>query len=453
MQHILQELNQSNSTNYKIDTLRKYKDNKNLQRLLKMTYDKVAFTYGITMKNIPEIKNYSGANSLTYALTVLEQDLATRNVTGNAAIDLLTETLSCLSKEDAKILELVIGRDLKINMGRTNINKVIKNLITKPPYERCDIGTSKNIKKNINFNEKVFSQTKMDGTYRSSTFDAGNITILSRSGQEEQFPIIEKELKTLNIDAYTLIGEMTLRGEKDRKKGNGLINSDNPPHEDIIYTVWDMIPAHEYSMDKEIQKKYLKTSEPTKYEDRLELLEKTLSVLPENSHVQLIDYKIIKNMKEAFEHFQEVTEEGGEGTVIKSHDMVWKDGTSKQQLKVKLEIFLEVRCTGFTEGTKGTKREKTFGAMTFTNDEGTIQGQCSGFSDKELETINSDRNNYIGKVFEIKCNDITKSKNKDHYALSHANFQEFRNDKDTTDTLERALELKEMAMNLKDFEG
>jgi len=85
--------------------------------------------------------------------------------------------------------------------------------------------------------------------------------------------------------------------------------------------------------------------------------------------------------------------------------------------------------------------------MTFQNTEGTIVGQCSGFTDDLLEEINENREQYIGKVFTIKCNDITKARNKETHALSHANFQEWRT-KTETDSLERALELKELAMEL-----
>jgi hypothetical protein len=62
-------------------------------------------------------------------------------VTGNKAIELLTNILSQMKKEDALVIEKVLGRDLKINVGRTNINKVFKDLITKPVYQRCDIFT------------------------------------------------------------------------------------------------------------------------------------------------------------------------------------------------------------------------------------------------------------------------------------------------------------------------
>ena len=446
---IIEELNLTNSTNDKIATLKKHSDNLLLQRLLKMTYDKVAFTYGVTMKNV-KAGSSENTETLEWGLDNL-LPLASREITGNAAIGQVETILEAMSEADRIIIERVLDRDLKINMGRTNINKVFKNLIVKTPYMRCDIGTDKNVQKNIDFNKRVFSEVKMDGTYRACTLDSDNITIMSRAGNEDSFPIIEKQLKSLNIDGYTLLGEMTLKGEQDRSKGNGIINSitERKEKEDqIIFTIWDMIPASEYSMDKDQIKAATKAGTLSTYGDRLALLEKTL----ENSdleNIQLIEYKEVKSMKEAYEHFQEVTERGDEGTVIKTEDMVWKDGTSKQQLKVKLVISAEMRVTGFIEGKKGTKRELTFGSLVFENDEGTIKGSTSGFTDEQLEEINNNRNAWIGKVIEVEFNDITKSKNSETYALSHPRFIADRsNEKNSTDTLERCFEMKEMAMNL-----
>ena len=447
---ILEEMNLENGSNYKTSVVKKYIDNPLFRRVIVMALDKVRFAYYVTMKNV-KAGSSENTRDLTWALDQLER-LARREVTGNSAIALVEDILESVSESDREVVIKILGRDLKVNFGKTLFNKLLPKdeKITKPPYERCDIGTDKNVQKNINFNEKVYSEQKLDGTYRSCTVDGGKITFMSRSGQEDTFDYIEKEIEALNVDGYTFIGEMTLRGEQNRSVGNGIINSITEREErqkDIIYTIWDMIPASEYGMTKEEIKKAEKEKTLSKYEDRLEMLEKLIQK-GNFENIELVEYRIVKSMKEAYEHFQEVTKRGDEGTVIKAHDMTWKDGTSKKQLKVKLCIDAEVRCTGFIEGTPGTKRELTFGSLVFENDEGTIKGSTSGFTDKQLEEINSNREKYIGKVFTVEFNDITKSRNSDIYAFSHPRFVEFREDKNETDTLERCLEMKEMAMNL-----
>ena len=371
--------------------------------------------------------------SLSDALEHLEKFFVTRDLTGNDAKDFLEITLGRMTEDDAKILKGVINRDQRINMGRSNINKVFKNLIVKQPYSRCAIGDEKNLSK-MDWASGVISQTKEDGTYRSFNIQESQFT--ARSGKDDSFPVLEAAFAEFSNN-FILVGEMTLRGETQRSKGNGLINSDNPPHEDIIYTIWDMIPTDEYKSK----------NGTTLYKDRFSLLEDfILAVNHEN--VKLINHRMVYSVQEAYSHFQELTEEGLEGTVIKDPNMTWKDGTSKQQLKVKLEIDAEVRCIGFTEGTKGTKREATFGAMMYTNDEGSIKGQTSGFTDELLEEFSNNKEKYIGKVFTVQFNDVTKASGSEIYSLSHPRFIEFRDDKDETDTLERVQEMKNMAMTL-----
>jgi len=447
---ILEEMNVENGSNYKTTVVKKHLDNELFRRVIVMCYDRVKYTYYTTMKNV-HAGSSENTKELSWGLDQLEK-LSRREVTGNTAILLVEDILESMSESNRDVIVKILGRDLKVNYGKTLFNKLLPKdeKITKPPYERCDIGTEKNVKKNINFKEKVYSEVKMDGTYRSCTLDGDNLTIMSRSGQEDSFEYIEKEIKSLEIDGYTFIGEMTLKGEQNRSKGNGIINSITEREEkqdQILYTIWDMIPNSEYSMTKDEIKAAEKAGTLSKYEDRLNILEALLK--DKNfKNVELIEYRIIKSMKEAYEHFQEVTKRDDEGTVIKASDMTWKDGTSKKQLKCKLVIDAEVKCVGFIEGTPGTKREKTFGSLVFENDEGTIKGSTSGFTDDQLEEINNDRDKYIGKIFTVEFNDITKAKNSDYFAFSHPRFVEFRDDKDTTDTLERCLEMKEMAMNV-----
>lgn len=127
MKDILEELNLENGSNYKIKVLTKYKDNKLLKKILELTYDRVKYSFGIT--KIPEYTPQSGRPiSLENALDSLDK-LYKREITGNAAREYLASLLSNLSEDNSKILEKVIKRDLRINLGKTQINKVFKDLI------------------------------------------------------------------------------------------------------------------------------------------------------------------------------------------------------------------------------------------------------------------------------------------------------------------------------------
>ena len=437
---ILEELNAENGSNYKMATLKKYSDNELLKRVLKMAYDKATYTYGISMKNIDSnIPENSGEKlrSLEQCLDVLVNSFVTREYTCNTAIDILEDLLYSLNVEDRIVLSRIIGRDLKINMGRSNINKVFKDLIVKQVYMRCGIYNSKTSSK-INIDD-AYLQLKADGTYREFTVDQGIVTCISRSGEEYAYPVLSEGLSKFPDGKY--IGELTVSGTNDRATGNGLINQDNPPHDLINLDLWDYITPEEY------QNAANKVKNTTKYSDRFNTLVKTIESAQNLKNINIIETHIVKSIPQALTIVGEWMRNGLEGGILKDKDNIFRDGTSPQQLKLKLEIDADVRITGFTEGTKGTSREFTFGAITFENDEGTIKGQTSGFTDAQLKDFNGRREELIGKIMSVQFNDITQARTNDFYALSHPRFIELRDDKNSTDTLERVLELKEMATN------
>lgn len=217
----------------------------------------------------------------------------------------------------------------------------------------------------------------------------------------------------------------------------------------IKFTVWDIIPIQEFSLTKDEIKKAEKAGTLSHYKDRLAKLEELIpEALP---NIEVIEYIIPKTIKETYEHFQTVTERGDEGTVLKSFNMTHKYGNSKLQLKIKLVIELDVRIVGFTKGNKGSKNEDYFAGIEYTNDEGTIKGTVgvTSLTEDLRDWFHENRDNVIGDVMTLHCNDITKGKENEYFAMSHPRYQELRGKEKETDTLERALELKQMAMEMK----
>lgn len=437
---IIEEINLSNGSNHKISVLKKYKPDTTLQRVLKMTYDKVVYRYYLTMNHWyktmgsnPFESNSNPTMTLDDALNFLEFKLSNRELTGHDALHAMDNVFHSLGDQDRELIVKMISRDLRINCGRTQINKVFGDLITKPVYMRCGVFTSKT-QKDISF--PAYIQLKADGTYREMQVLDGKVEFLSRSGEPYTYTFADV-FEDLPQGHYT--GEFIVKGTANRAESNGLLNSDNPPMDRIVYQVWDYITPEEY------QNALKKVKNITKYKQRFKRLAEIVSG-KNYDQFQLIESCEVSNLEQAFEKVVEWMNDGLEGGVLKDLSGVYKDGTSKHQLKMKLEMELEVRITGFKEGTIGTKREATFGAITFESDDGKIKGAVSGFSDSQLEEINKDRDSYIGKIMTVGCNDITRGRDNDYYALSHPRFEGVRNDKTETDTLERALEIKRMSM-------
>ena len=434
LKDILNELNESNSSNYKLDILKKYKDNSELKKLLELTYNRNKYNFNVSknciIKDNPSILESNGSKTVDNLLSALEI-LGEGTTRGNEAHQFVCNHLKHLDKDNKEIFLNVLGRDLKIGLNVKSINKVFKNLIPKPNYMRCAVLSEKTLKK-INF--PAFIQLKMDGTYREIHVADGQVSGKTRSGEEYFNPVLFKEMENFPNGFYT--GELTIEGES-RFTGNGLINSLNPPYEKITFTVWDYLTDEDY-LEKS------KTPYYSRFESLSDIIEKHKS-----NRVKLVPNHEVNSIDEALKYVSDWMEQGLEGGVLKDKNNVFKNGTSGTQLKIKLKVDAEMRITGFTDGTIGTKREGKIGAIQFSNDEGTIKGQCSGFSDEELDLFTKNKDNLIGRIISVEFNDLVKSENNDYYALSHPRFIEIRNDKDETDTLEKVIQLRDMAKGLK----
>lgn len=487
IKEIIDELNENNSSNYKLDVLKKYQDNTLLKRVLKMTYDKVSYDYGIGRKTLDKVNSmtmvwdYNKQLTLEECLDILENDFATRKVTGNNAIDSLYSMFIQSNMDNIDIVSKVILRDLRINLGTKQIKKVFKDLIDKPAYMRCDVLTKKTAK---NISYPAILEKKSDGTYREFAVSDGEVNTRSRSGESYDYPVLNQYLSKLPDNIYP--GELTVRASENTMKtiyekldvakrkgedteelesiiekyndsvkneyeyilprsiGNGLINSDEPPHNDIVLELWDCISFEEYTNAKR------KIKNKMNYKERWNNLVNALQLISYKD-IRLIENVEVNSHEDVMLQNKIWMEIGYEGSILKDWSGVFEDTTSKKQLKIKLKISVEMRILGFQDGTPGTKREGKVGSVIFGNDEGTIKGRCSGFTDDDLEEFTKNKEYYLNKIAEVEFNDLSRASGNSYYALSHPRFIEVRYDKTETDTLEKAFELREMAMDISQY--
>ena len=433
----LEKMSETSSLNEKRKIFKEFSENETILKIFKYAYDNVEFTFGIKPARLDFTKN--GYSTDTEEMFRLLDNLNNRTFSGNSAVEECNKFIENSDKNLSNIFYKILDRDLKIGFSKKEFNKLVSGQFKckNVNYCRCDLLSEKTLKK---FTFPGYIQLKCDGTYREAYVHNGIVEFKTRSGESYRNPVLEEILKTLP-DGYYL-GEFTLgradNPDANRAEGNGNINSDNPDFNNIHYTIWDMLTEDEYT---------LKDSKRG-YDERFETLTKTLETL-NSSLVRVVPSLRVNNIKDALNVTSEWMNKGLEGGVLKSSKMKFKNGTSKEQLKIKLKVDVEVRCTGFIEGTKGTKYEGKNKVITFENDEGTIKGQCSGMTDSMVDEVTKNPEKYIGKVLSVQFNDLTKAEGHEFYALSHPRFMEWRDDKDYTDSLEKAIQLRDMARGLK----
>jgi ATP-dependent DNA ligase len=462
IKQILDEISSEPGKNQKMVILGKYADNELLKRVLYMANSGRVKFY---VKQIPEYVSSESPNlHLDDALRQIEV-LSSRKVTGHDAIAHLKSTLQCLSSDDAYVIERIIEKDLKIGMD-SSINKVFKNLIEETPYMGAVSFDEKKARKLFDKGAKAYSQVKMDGRYCNATINGGEVYLESRQGE----PTIVTGAKFL--EELALLNDVVLNGEltmdfTPRYESNGIIASiidicgkrDERTEQEnskklstfeskhgnfqealakIRYTVWDMITVDEYSA----------ASSKTPYNTRLKNLE---GVLFGNEHtlsmVSIIENREVNTFEEAMEHFKEMLGRNEEGTILKAQNGEWKDGKPVWQIKLKLELTLDLVITGFNYGTKGTKNEHVVSSLNAETSCGLLKTRPQGLKEDLMKEITENQENLLGTIIEVKCSGLSFD-NTGAYSLLYPAFKHFRDDKGTANSLKECIEIQNAALGL-----
>lgn len=462
IKEIFDEIAAEGGTNAKVAILTKYVDNELLKRVLYLANSKRIKFY---IKQLPEyswINN--GGETLEWALDGLKR-ITDRTITGTDALNWLVVLLSGLSSDDdAYILERIIDKDCKIGLGTTYINKVFKGLIEDTPYMGAVSFDEKKARKIFEKGAKGISQIKMDGRYCNAIIRNGEVEMESRQGE----PTILTGAKFLNeltsFEDCVLNGELTMDGVS-RYESNGIIASlidicskrdsrtdkENDKKitnfedkhgsftgalERIRYTVWDRLTVDEY---------FNKASK-LKYAERLAYLERLIENA-NSSSVKMIESTIVHNYAQAMTHFQEVLAAGEEGTILKAWDGEWKDGKPTWQIKMKLEMDVDLRITGFNYGGKGTKNEFLISSFNAESSDGLVKTKPQGLKEDMMKYVTENQDKLLGSILQCKSCGLSSDSN-GNYSMLHPAFVMLRDDKDTCDSLESIKEIENMVKTL-----
>jgi len=431
-------------------------------RVLEYTYNPFK-TYGI----IPARPTGPfGAATFDAKTWQILDELIARKLTGGDAREAFRAETERLTQASADLLWRIVRKDLRANFSESTINKAVKGLIPEFPYMRCSL--PKDVKLDTwDWKLGVLSQEKADGMFANVDNEAaGVVGIASRQGSPfpiEQFPALVDEIRSRLSTGTQQHGELlVLRDGKvlPREIGNGILNSvlkggTFAANEQPIYMIWDQIPLSEVKPKGKYNVAYRErllslvaqlagmtlAAIKTLPEDELGAL---MTKLTETGLVRLIPTRVVHSLREAYEHYIDMLGRGKEGTVIKMPGAIWKDGTSKEQVKLKMEFEVDLEIVGFVAG--NGKNESTFGSITCRTSDGLLSVDVSGYTDAMRQQLWKDRDNVIGKIMTVKANDIMPPTGSNgRYSLFLPRFVELRLDKTVADSLQRVKDQKEAA--------
>jgi len=384
------------------------------------------------------VKKYDRSDTHTGAVTLSEalqrlSALSSRQRTGGAAQAFLTALDADLSAADSEVLWRVIQRDLRCGVTATTANAIWPGLIYEHPYMRCSSFTKKNLAR-ITF--PCYSQTKADGLYVDIMVDeVGVVVYKTRSGETLDLNCEGRDAYFRQFKGFVFMGEALVIaadgiGVLSRKEGNGILNSSEADGNNVRFMLWDVVPMADFK----------KGATRIHYAARFNSLTAAIRQMgcPE---IRLTNTKVVNSVAEVVAHFKEEVGNGEEGTVVKNTGALWKDGTSADQVKVKIVFECELKVVGIKEGTG--KYAGKLGAFECESEDGVVKVSVGGgFSDAQRAALFVDDS--IGKIITVAANDLVDDRNRPGvWSLFLPRFIEVRGDKNVADTYERICEQRD----------
>ena len=395
---IINQLRNENSTNGKIAILKGNANNENFKKVLYYTYNN-SLQYGFSEKKLRELlANITQLNEITWnnGFDMIEK-LASENINNSLRVDVIT-FLSTKSVEEQDLWIYILTKDLKCGISSKIINKAIPKLIPEFNIQQAYPLDKYPFKKKEWF---VFEE-KLNGINCSYV----NGIMLSRQGKEIiNLSHLTKELEQLSFKNYYFNGELVRHNEGELTNGENfrettsIVNSDAEDKTNIDLIVFDLLPLEEFYDGKS----------KLKYKDRLNQLKQLKQEAEEKGLVHLYIPKIYYEGDDNTvidKYLDQATREDKEGLMCIKNG-VWKNKRSSTILKVKKFMNADCEIIGYEEGTG--RLEGKLGAFVI-DYKGNKVNVGSGYTDDERIEFWQHRDDYIGRILQVKFKEETKDK-------------------------------------------
>lgn len=466
---ILEELRSDGSTIHKKEVLAKFVNHEAFKKFLDYAYNN-EYLYFFSLKSVKEPEN-----SMIDLMNEEESEEALWNTLdamkkGNMKREAVNIAYSLFTKDCKDIFKLIINHDVRAGINVKTINEIFGNFIPVTPYMGAVPYRKENLIELFKNHKKVFSEVKMDGRYANFIINENTeMSIISRQGKPTYlFGAIEDDAKLvfeqtgLNGSGITLNGELTMDGF-DRYTANGIISSivsignDHMAGKDIVkkkekfkksygmsieeaasnvtFVCWDYIPYQHYCQG---------SSYMVPREERMKNIEKWISESG-SKKIKMIEYRVVNNATEALAHFNELLLRGDEGTVVKGSEGIWENKKPDYQIKVKIEITVDLKIVGFKNGNIGTKNENRVASLICESSDGIVKADPGAMTDFLMDDITENKEKYLGMIVSvISCG--TSRDSEGNWSLLHPRVGVPREgEKDEADSLEMILEIERSA--------
>lgn len=420
---VMSRLNSTNSSKMKLDILTSVydttgpKEQEWLNWALVQTYSPY-ITFGVTSESIKKWMNNIVLPDMfaeIIPIDILLQKLDSRELTGNRALQVISDNLMYLPKECREVVYNIIDKNLKIRMDAKSINKVIHNLIPVFEVSLCNVYTDR--KHKVNFEkDKWFASRKLDGVRCLTVIDDyGDIKCFSRQGKEfNTLQVLKHQLQISGFRNLVFDGEMCIvdaNGDEDFKSITKEVTRKDHTIKNPRYKVFDMMTLEEFE-SRTTNRNFSRRLDAldTAYAEYKNIMTSS-GIIPCMEMVEMVP---VKNLDHFNQLFNRAKAKDWEGLVIRKDDNVICK-RSDSMLKVKdfadAEYVVEdIEVGPFRVIKDGKEVEEEVMTNAYITHKGNRVSVGSGWSLEQRRRYKDNPGELIGKTITVQYFEETKDK-------------------------------------------
>lgn len=461
------EVQQNNSRNYKLEVLKKYKENENIKRYLDFIYN----PYKIT--GISEGKLYKEVSMVVQGVTSMYElmdYLLAHNTGRDEDIAVIQQYKDTLDIDYYEIFDSVVTKSLSLGVDTLSINKCMGNLI---PVFSVQLANKYFDKPEVVEGKTFALTTKIDGGRIIAIKENGKVTFYTRQGQVyEGLVDLEKEMLEKLPDNICLDGEITLLDKgnltsKDQYKETMKITRKKGEKHGVKMLVFDCMSAEEFRKQHCETPYFIRRGDllawfgqhyieeciansaefdkynfPNDWNERNDLdAYNDYNFKFRNNLISFLNTKYIyfnilpilyqgSDINEITKWLNYNIDHGEEGVMINILDAPYSFKRTSDLLKVKKMLDIDLEVVGYEEGSGNFSG--MLGAFLVRYKEGNIVKVGSGFSKELRQEIWKNPDAYIGKVISVQYFEETVNQ-QGGISLRFPVFLSLRFDKDIPD--------------------
>lgn len=344
------------------------------------------------------LKTQSDEETIDQFLDLLLNELAPRNLSGNAAKDAVTRHMSLMDERQQKWCHRILLRNLRVGVDHT-CNKVWPGLIKKFEVQLAktlktghEKDTGIQIIDEVSYPVRV--EPKLDGLRCVAVKANGIVTMYTRNGNVlETLPQIAKTLTDAVIDNCVFDGEAL---GNDWNESNSVLMSSKGSKDDSNITYW--------VFDSLTLKEWVDQATDVPMSERVNMTKSRVASARKSSHVNVkcVEGETVTNEADLMRFYQNAMNGGHEGIMLKDLTAPYRFKRSDAILKMKPVITFEGVIIGSYEGRVGTKNAGKFGGFYVCLPNKIVTRIGGGFNDAiRAEFQLNGVDTYNGRIVEI----------------------------------------------------